>query len=100
MPDQVFNEFMGLGLAGDKRIYGSQYAEVANNVIVMDGIIEPRSGQHYLSSQKASQINAIGIQSFNSSGAKSPNLVVVGNYNSSNAAIVIFKSRRKPGKVY
>ena len=91
---KVFNEFIGLAAAGDKRIYGSQYASSVNNVVVKDGCIESRPGSAVLATQKQSQTYAVGICPFNSSQLKVPTLIGVCNYNSTNAAIAVFRSRR------
>lgn len=89
-------KFVGISANLSGKLYGINYAEIAKNLIVQNGALEPRSGAVYLSTGSATGYGGFGIKPIKLGNVKYAAVVTVGPYNS-NTGIGIIRGRTKWG---
>jgi len=92
------SEFKGLGLSGNKRIYGPDRCSVASNVIVSNKLLNSRNGLHALATQRESMTGANGLKYFKASESANAALLIFTNTSSGNVGVAIYRDRRLPGR--
>lgn len=93
-----FADFKGLGVSGDKRIYGPDRCTSISNLMIINGILIPRNGYHYLATQRESLTNAIGVNYFQPSTSLAAIVMSIINTSSGKMGIAMYRDRKIAGR--
>lgn len=92
------SEFRGLGISGNKRIYGPDRCSTATNVIVNNKLLNSRNGFHYIATERQSMTHANGLKYYKASEAANAALLIFTNTSTGNIGVAIYRDRRLPGR--
>lgn len=93
------SQFRGLGVSGNKRIYGPDRCSTATNVFVNNKLLNSRNGLHQLATERESMIHANGLKYYKASEASNCAILIFTNTSSGNIGVAIYRDRRLPGRV-
>lgn len=74
---RTIGEFIGLDISKDEIQLPLQYATVANNLMVVDGKLEPRLGRKELAKDFVNNEPVLGMYTYNPVGAGFKSMVIV-----------------------